>query len=72
MNNLKQLRESSNLTLLEVSLKLGYKYSSSYAKIENGIQPIKTYQVPLLSSLFNVSEEKILQLSYSFRIKGGD
>lgn len=62
---LKDLRERNNLTLLEVSLKLGYKYPSSYRKIEIGEQSLKIEQIKILANLFNCSEEKILESSYS-------
>lgn len=71
MDNLKQMREQKELTLLDVALKLGYKYPSSYAKIEKGEQQLKSNQIMLLADLFCVSKEKILQASYSIRITEG-
>lgn len=65
MDTLKQMREQKELTLLDVALKLGYKYPSSYAKIEKGEQQLKSTQIMLLADLFCVSKEKILQTSYS-------
>ena len=65
MTNLKRIRVSRGLTLLEVAKHLGYKYPGSYAKIENGSQELKAEQIVKLSSLFNVSEKKILRKSYS-------
>lgn len=63
--SLKELRLESGLTLLEVANHLGYKYPSSYRKIENGEQPLKVSQVKCLSSLFKCSEQKILRFFYS-------
>lgn len=62
---LKQLRREQNLTLLEVSQKLGYKYPSSYRKIEEGYQSLKVEQVKVLAEIFKCSEQKILESSYS-------
>lgn len=62
---LKSLRINNNLTLLEVANSLGYKYPSSYRKIENGEQTLKANQIKVLAKLFNCSEQKILNSSYS-------
>lgn len=64
--NLKELRKMNNLTLLEVANSLGYKYPSSYRKIENGEQALKVNQIKILATIFNCSEQKILTSSYSF------
>ena len=64
--SLKELRKKNNLTLLEVANSLGYKYPSSYRKIENGEQILKANQIKVLANIFNCSEQKILILSYSF------
>ena len=65
MSNLKLLRVERGLTLMQVAKKLGYKYPGSYAKIENGVQELRADQVIKLSELFEVSEKKILNKSYS-------
>lgn len=62
---LKELRIKKNLTLLDVSQKLGYKYPSSYRKIEEGHQVLKIDQVKILAEIFDCSEQKILDSSYS-------
>ena len=65
MCTLKELREKNKLTLLDVSLKLGYKYPSSYRNIESGEQQLKSNQIILLAEIFSVPKEKILRSFYS-------
>ncbi|MFB8466685.1 helix-turn-helix domain-containing protein [Enterococcus thailandicus] len=65
MHTLKEIRKEKNITLLVAANELGYRYPSSYAKIETGKQPLKSNQIPILANLFEVSEEKILKSSYS-------
>ncbi|MFY8331891.1 helix-turn-helix domain-containing protein [Vagococcus carniphilus] len=65
METLENLRKAQNLTLLDVAQELGYKYPSSYRKIETGEQKLKSDQILKLSSLFKVDDKKILNSSYS-------
>lgn len=62
---LKELRLKKNLTLIQVANALGYTYPSSYRKIEEGDQELKVNQVQTLAKLYNCSEQKILETSYS-------
>lgn len=64
-STLKDMRMEQNLTLLDVAEKLGYKYASSYRKIEEGNQSLKAEQISVLAILFKCSEEKILRSCYS-------
>lgn len=58
-NNIKEIRESQNLTQAFVARKLGYKSSSMLSEIESGKKGLDAEKVPLLASILGVTVNQL-------------
>lgn len=60
-NNLKDIRKSKGLTMMDMAEILGYKYAGSYRKLETGEQELRVSQINILSKTLKITKEKILK-----------
>ncbi|PGV55923.1 transcriptional regulator [Bacillus cereus] len=58
-DKLKQLRVSKGISQTFVSKKLGFKYSSGYSNIENGIRKPSLETAKKIADIFNKTIEEI-------------
>jgi len=62
-NNLKRLRESTNLSTRDLGTKTGINYGT-LSRMENGLQQIPEEYAKILADIFNVSLDKLFNRTF--------
>ncbi|MEN3012863.1 MAG: helix-turn-helix transcriptional regulator [Dictyoglomus thermophilum] len=61
IKRIKEIREEKNISISEISEKLGYRSFNGYYKLERGLRKFRADHLPILAEILGVSIEDLFE-----------